>query len=70
MTIETPKTCRTCAHRVGAIYAMPVCSRAGWSCSLEREYQRQCGKNFEGWAQRPGLLARIRAFFYGWGPAK
>lgn len=39
---------------------------SGYDTVVERRYPTICGIGFRGWVQRPGLIARIRGWIYGY----
>lgn len=53
-------TCRTCAHKLGS-----KCMLSGRYATTERLYPSVCGRNFEGWQKKQGLIKRIKFWFCG-----
>jgi hypothetical protein len=66
MNTPVPRTCSTCAHRVGS-FAWGRCAASGMYIEVERKHPMVCGRKFETWSPRQGLLTRIRQFFVGAG---
>ena len=60
----TPKTCSTCAHRVGS-FDNGKCAVSGCYVEVERRYPTKCGLDFDKWAPRQGIFTRITQFFKG-----
>lgn len=56
---RTPRTCATCAHRIGG-FGNGKCAFSGYYLEVERKYPTICGRNFEGWKKRQGIFVRIR----------
>ena len=60
-----PKTCATCAHRVGSLnFHYATCDLSGVYCSVARQYPARCGVEFKGWVQREPLLERVKFWLY------
>ena len=60
------KTCKTCAHRSGAMWSSPKCMLSGYLCGTERNSPTVCGVDFKGWAPRLGVIKRIKMYWYGY----
>lgn len=53
------KSCLTCDHRKGDV-KFGHCSAAGIYCTVERQYNNVCSKDFStGWVQRRPFLYRL-----------
>ncbi len=61
---DTPKTCRTCAHRNGGM-RWGKCMLSGSFISTERAYPSVCGRDFAGWVSREPLAQRVRFWLIG-----
>lgn len=59
-----PKTCETCAHRFGSLN-FAKCSASGYYVSVERKHPSVCGKDFDAWVPRQGVLTRIKQVIFG-----
>jgi len=59
-----PKTCATCAHRVGKNIG-GKCALSGQWITMEREYQFRCDRDFSGWAPRLGFRDRVIFWWKG-----
>lgn len=60
----TPKTCSTCAHRVGPV-EHGKCAVSGFYIMVERRFPTQCNVDFDKWVPRQGIGTRIIQFFKG-----
>lgn len=61
--MSTPKTCSTCAHRLGGgVYAR--CRYTGYFVNMSRHYHL-CPPDYSVWQPRQGLPVRIWQFFAG-----
>lgn len=61
------KTCKNRGHRAGGM-EFGKCMLSGYYCQTERKNPSNCGKNFEGWIERPkriGIFKWIKQLFYG-----
>lgn len=65
---DTPKTCRTCAHR-NWLGPFATCSYTGGFADLSRKFGH-CPPDFSPWQPRQGVVIRIKQFFVGCAPAK
>ena len=59
-----PKTCSTCAHRVGS-FSFGTCAASGYYVTVERKHPTVCGEDFNAWKPRQGIVTRIVQFFVG-----
>lgn len=58
--VVIPRTCSTCAHEKDS-----RCMLSGYHTTTERAYPRVCGRNFEGWEKRLGVIDRLKYWLYG-----
>lgn len=62
--VVRPRTCATCAHRVGLTFSFGRCALSGYYLEIERKVPTVCGRGFEGWQLREPLLRRVQAWLY------
>jgi hypothetical protein len=60
ITDVIPHTCSTCAHK-----RFSKCLLSGFYIEVERSHPTVCGRNFEGWKRKLGLIERIKFWLYG-----
>lgn len=63
--MTTPKTCSTCAHRVGPGFSYARCAVSGLFVEVARKHPTHCDRDFSAWQPRPGLLTRVIQFVAG-----
>lgn len=51
---KIPKSCSTCEHR-----SYGRCMYSGFHCDVERKYPDMCGRDFDAWQPRLGVMQRI-----------
>jgi hypothetical protein len=56
------RSCATCGHRGGSgEYAK--CYLSGYFCDVERMYSGVCGREFDGWKPRLGIIQRVKRWW-------